>query len=66
MPYYELLFSHRMETEVLKEGDAYRYGGEVWLVERVEQVEGGEAARVVLRLWPHGKPYPAAVKGARF
>jgi hypothetical protein len=60
--------SHDMETgeEGLNEGDAYRYGGEVWLVERLEPVVGREAPRVYLSLWPNGVPYPPEIKGARF
>ena len=65
MPYYELLFGHEMETEVLKEGDAYRYGGKVWLVERLEELEDREAVRVFLTLWPKAVPYPPDVKGGR-
>jgi hypothetical protein len=66
MPHYELLFIRDMETgdEFLIEGDAYAYGGEVWLVERLEPIDGGRRSRAYLSLWPNGAPYPPKIKGA--
>jgi hypothetical protein len=68
MPHYELCFIHDMDTgdELLIEGDAYGYGGEIWLVEHLEPVAERGLSRVYLSLWPNGVPHPSEIKGASF
>jgi len=64
MPQYELLFGHDLTLEDdLNRGNAYRWHDEVWRVEDVEQMEGQEAPRVYLKLWPTDVPHPRQIKG---
>lgn len=63
MPHYELLLSHDFTLdEPLAVGDAFRYQGTVWRVEKVEPHDLADA-RVWLGNWPNEMPLPPEVHG---
>jgi hypothetical protein len=63
LPNYEILLSHTVTLEnPLWVGEAFRYAGLVWQVEKATPASGDEDMRLLLRLWPDDVPHPATIR----